>query len=252
MPWSFLVLSSAAAVLVAGVIEQPAELDDLLPKLKSPDVKVREGAINKLTSELEPPLTPKVLLALIDCLKDESESVKREASWYLRKFGPAARAAVPALRAMLSEKNPESRRWASQALVQIGIDDLKGEPWVIDFVRDSVDSIRGNAGEFIARYGKPDDEVLATALTTSVKEEKDESTKVQLASGLLKTRPGDKTGIEAVLRGVESKNRATQEHAIRCANAGLLPLEPRLKVWELGIRSSHPFTSHLAAAGVVA
>jgi HEAT repeat protein len=81
------------------------------------DADVRVGAIRALegVGTAAAPAIP----ALITALTEGTDRVRRAAALLLGKFGPAAREALPALRNALNDRDPDTRRFASEAILNI-------------------------------------------------------------------------------------------------------------------------------------
>jgi HEAT repeat protein len=111
-----LLLASLALLVVAGCGSRST--DYWLQQLKDPDVVKRRQAVRELgtrTSE-----AGRVVPALAEALRDESQYVRHDSATTLAKFGPEAESAVPALRVALKDKDNNVRRAAEAALKKIG------------------------------------------------------------------------------------------------------------------------------------
>jgi HEAT repeat protein len=91
--------------------------DHWLRQLKDPDVVKRRQAIRELgerTSE-----AGRVVPALAEALRDDSEYVRHDTATTLGKLGPEARPAVPELLAAAKDRQPNVRRAARAALKKV-------------------------------------------------------------------------------------------------------------------------------------
>jgi HEAT repeat protein len=90
---------------------------DWVEQAKSADPVKRLHAIHALREKVDEKEV--VLPVLIEALKDENTSVRRDAARSLGHFGSEAREAAPALRMLLPDKEPSVRKAAGEALKQI-------------------------------------------------------------------------------------------------------------------------------------
>jgi HEAT repeat protein len=90
---------------------------DWTEQTKSADPAKRLHAIHALWEKVDE--KDAVVPVLIEALKDDSTSVRRDAARTLGHFGSEASEAIPALRVLLRDKEPSVRKAAGAALRQI-------------------------------------------------------------------------------------------------------------------------------------
>jgi HEAT repeat protein len=83
----------------------------LLAALKEPVWGVRASAAVSLAEYAWTPAAPQVVAALAQALRDEHRVVRYTAARSLEKFGPAAQGAVPALAALLADRDERPIEW---------------------------------------------------------------------------------------------------------------------------------------------
>lgn len=102
--------------------EATLAVPELVKRLKHPDDFVRAASANVLGEMHQQPCV--VVPELTCLLVDNDTKVRESAVFALRKYGPSATSAIPALEKLLSEHNPSigSRAWASNTILAIAPD----------------------------------------------------------------------------------------------------------------------------------
>ena len=94
-------------------------VQDLITNLKNQDETVRRNAAEALGKLGQ--AAKDAVPALIRTLKDRNEAVRRSAAEALGKLGPAANDAVPALIKVLNDRSEEVRRSAAKAMGKLAV-----------------------------------------------------------------------------------------------------------------------------------
>lgn len=111
-------LVTALALLAVGCGTRSTE--HWLRQLKGPEVVQRRQAIRELGGRTSD--AARVVPALTEALRDDSEYVRHDAATALGKFGPDAGPAVPALLAARKDRDHNVRRAAETALKKVAPD----------------------------------------------------------------------------------------------------------------------------------
>lgn len=134
-----------------GVDAKPA-FASLLVALKDPESRVRYFAALALTKLIDTQSDAGPLIVpFIDLLKDPDRTVRWQAVNGLEKMGPPARAAVPALTALLSDEAEDVCVYAARALKSIGWDSEITTTTLIKLLKDPNTRIRHSAANALSR-----------------------------------------------------------------------------------------------------
>jgi hypothetical protein len=121
----------------------------LLQALGDEDGEVRREAVNFLG---RPFLEEEQARALGQSVfRDEHPFVRHGAAVAIKRLGPAARAAVPALAEALKGEDPSLRRLAAEALAEIGPGAKEAVPALTGALQDSDARVRREAGEAVKK-----------------------------------------------------------------------------------------------------
>jgi HEAT repeat protein len=132
--------------------DDPRLVAALIRLLKSRDATKRSGAATTL-SELRPP-PPAAVPALIEALKDETQSVRFSASLTLGRYqGSEGKAALPALLDALRDEDEGVRSHAAKALANHQVDGGRVVPTVVRLLRSENPAIRSQAAEILGAFG---------------------------------------------------------------------------------------------------
>lgn len=120
----------------------------LITALKDSDPAVANDSLRALAA-MGPPIVPQ----LVPLLKDKD--LRRPAAAVLASFGPAAKAAVPALVALLDDPNlePPARRDVQFALGQIGPEAASAVPALVKALDSDQERVRNSAMFALGRIG---------------------------------------------------------------------------------------------------
>jgi HEAT repeat protein len=145
----------------------PPEIQNLISALRSEDRDVRDRAFKALHKIGDPSSVP----GLIEALKDED--FRKTAAKDIRKIGPEAKAAVPALSEVLKDKNILVRTEAARALGQIGSEAKAAVPALVEALKDEYAIIRLLAADALGKIG-PEAKAAVSALVETLKDEKED------------------------------------------------------------------------------
>ena len=179
-------IRSAAGLALLNNPHTAEFIHDVMPALKHEDPKVRSSASGILLNQIRAKDTF-CIPVLIEALNDPQPSVRRNMALVLARFGPAAKAAVPALekglnadlvqlridcaRALsvidtntasvtkpvlkeaLGDSDPRIRHWAAVYLSHIDVEDQQVVPVFIDSLTNSDTGIRMSAAYSLMPFG---------------------------------------------------------------------------------------------------
>src|SRR5438552_10142107 len=130
----------------------------------------REHDAYKALRELGPAAVAPLIQALGQSTGDSTQDwwTRDNAAFVLGDIGPAAKAGVLELVALLDSKRAEIRRWAANVLGRIGPDAYEAVPKLLDCLKD--EAIRGRAAEALGEIGA-DATSAVPALIELLKEE---------------------------------------------------------------------------------
>jgi|GEM_PF-2941502 len=131
--------------------------------LKDPSHRVRYSAAIALGS-VEPAAAGEAVSALVADLRHEHDYVRANAAHGLRSFGPAAKAAVPALALMLKDPDPRNRHEAAEALGAVGPGAGEAAPALLRSLNDSMRYVRASAAVALLKVAPESEARLQPAL----------------------------------------------------------------------------------------
>ncbi len=135
----------------------------------------REHEAYKALRELGPAAVAPLVEALGQSTGDSTQDwwTRDNAAFVLGDIGPAAKAGVLELVALLDSKRAEIRRWAANVLGKIGPDAYEAVPKLLDCLKD--EAIRGRAVEALGEIGADATDVVPALIELL----KDENNSVQ-------------------------------------------------------------------------
>jgi len=135
----------------------------------------REREAYEALCELGPAAVAPLIQALGQSTGDSTQDwwTRDNAAFVLGDIGPAAKAGIPDLVALLDAKNAKIRGWAAYVLGKIGPDAYEAVPKLLDCLKD--EAIRGRAVEALGEIGADATDVVPALIELL----KDENNSVQ-------------------------------------------------------------------------
>jgi HEAT repeat protein len=146
--------------------------DGVLAALKDDDAFVRWGAVRAL-GKMAPHAADKAVPLLAERLADENEDVCLTAALVLRRYGPKAKPAVPALGRLIGKGKTALRVRAIEAVAAIG--EAKGAlPALLEALAGADVEVRRSAARALTRIAPEDDKEVMKALRAALSDEDDQ------------------------------------------------------------------------------
>jgi HEAT repeat protein len=204
----------------------PAAKDAVPPLLsllqESKDVRLRVQVINALGGMRQEERLVVPALAKRFVSREASSAEKRAVTMALTRFGPAAREALPVLRAALDDRDVLMRLDAAAAVVKIDPQDAQAVPVIVAAMRQGDERQRLQAANLLSQIGpaaKAAVKELGEALADS-----NTGIAQQAAAALSNLRTEAKPVEPALVKATNHPNRTVREQALR-ALVNLQPTE---------------------------
>jgi HEAT repeat protein len=151
---------------------------------------------------------------LAELLSDPDEKLRRGAAEFLGEMGPAARAALPALRAALADRAAAAVRVAAaEAVWRIDRDARAAVPALIAALRNRNDQFRDRAAAALGQIG-PDAREAAPALAEVVEDETvDLGVRLTAAEAAWLVSSDVRTTVPVLIDALQSEDKEARTHA---------------------------------------
>lgn len=163
----------------------------------------------------------------------------------VRVIGPAAKAAVSALIAVLKVRDPEVRMNASSALGSIGTDAKAAEKPLVEHLKDEDEGVRGQAAESLGKIGA-DPKVAVPALAAALAD-KHPGVRGDVCHALAHFKAAAKPAVPALMKLFKDADHGVRVHAAEAVYEIDGAIKPVLPILIEGLKHEDPFVRGDAA-----